>query len=258
VLPSADDIVRKLFGPATEVIGEQLGEFVRTRFNDKDKSNLQAHVGAVEDATGSFEPEDLSSQQRRKVIDWAENASNVDPKKDRIESAAWQAALDEIINKNDFQMLDLVKQLNKDEIGLLLDISNDEPVDRSSIQRLINLGLVTSRYKRFPEVVYREVVRIALPLVAVILSFSLMSDLLQILYPGILESDLRRYHPFYVILSNRSFIFTTIALFLIFWTVVQMPRIRRWVAPCVTLYGKKVAAKISKHMRAPPPAVGSS
>jgi hypothetical protein len=83
--------------PATEVIGEQSGEFVRSRFTEKDKTKLKKHIEAVEDSGVEFSPENLSGQQQRKLLDWAENASSVDPDKNKIESAAWQAALEDII-----------------------------------------------------------------------------------------------------------------------------------------------------------------
>lgn len=124
LIPSADEIFRKLLGPATEAIGDQFAEFVRSRFTEKDASNVKKHIDAVAGPEAELSSDDLSGQQRRKLLEWAENASSVDPDKSEVESAAWQAALEDIIRTSEFQMLDLVKQLNKDELNLLLDIDN--------------------------------------------------------------------------------------------------------------------------------------
>lgn len=91
------------FAPAFDATGRYIGKILEAAFNEKDASNVRAHVENVKEQTGISSEETPPSKMQSKIFEWAHGASSIDPNRSPVSSAAWEAALDEILTENDGQ-----------------------------------------------------------------------------------------------------------------------------------------------------------
>jgi hypothetical protein len=231
--------------PSSKVIGEHMAQYVNDLFNAKDRSNVRSHVEQVASEGVTVDIENATTKKKRKLLEWAEHAADVDPASDPAIAAAWRAALEDIMTTSDYHMLDIVKQLTSHEIKALVDFSvkyNYFSVKyKYETPRLVALGLIKRDFSWSDYLETRLALYITLPLTLIMLYF--IPDIIQEVFPGrsnVLSNSLLKYRN----IMTLSFSLSIVILILVERTSI----IKRIKSYSLTPFGKELATRIAKYL----------
>jgi len=126
--------------PVSKVLGEFIASNLTEAFSGSEKDNLRSHIASVRKRT--VEPSSVaSSKKRRKAIEWAVDASDIDEKDNPELAAAWRTALAGIMEENEYKLLDIVKMLNSNDVKSIMVMRENEIDDYNIGDKLTNLGI---------------------------------------------------------------------------------------------------------------------
>lgn len=214
-------------------------QFTRQAFTIKDRSNIDSHVDSVEDAGVKIDPDELTRKKTERLVDWAREASDIDPDVDQLMAAAWRAALDEILNEDDKRILGIVRNLNPEEVHAMMDMLSDFLYDADIGSRLRSLGLATREFLK----AHRSRVRayVVLALISNTAALFVLSEILPFFQNSatVYYDDVARFVQ----------IFKWAALFgsIIFTGIVILRDSQSFFSYSLTEFGFRIATKIKKY-----------
>lgn len=231
------DITSDLMGPSAKLLGKFVASQLEQILTQEDTNNLKSHIDELEKL--GVHPNSTDSFRKKKALyDAAIESAAIDPQTDDELAAAWRAALESVLEEDDYNLINIVKQLSSEDVKIIRSMLSEDSYDSNICDRLVNLRIAkreTFKSRR----IKMDTLLVFYLLITTGFLFT-ASELYPYYFKTTPDVDLQR-----VIQISKwitLFVFITFFLYAIYRNIGLMTSYK------LTEYGTKIAMKINKYI----------
>lgn len=235
--------------PLAEIAGAYLAEKFRQGITPGEKDNIASHVESVRQA-GGVNVAIETSRKAENTAEWASAAADVNERENPELASAWRAVLEGILQDNDYDMIKVVGKMNQVDVNAIVKILDSSAIGRDFYdsdvgERLKNLGI--ARQSLLESKFTQKCVSITamFVIIEILVYLTYLISYIDNIQPTGLVHFMELYSRTIVLVIMMMGLISY--LFLFFVSVRKFKKFKVYV---LTEYGKKLAQRIQKYLRA--------